>query len=41
MKEIHQMNHFSFNTILLDDIKEELQNLDISKAIQISDIPDI
>ena len=39
VKEIHHMNHFSFNTTPLDDIKKELQYLDSSIVTQISDIP--
>ena len=38
IKEIHHLNQF-FNNFSLDDIKKELQNLDSSKVIQVSDIP--
>lgn len=39
LQETYQVNNSSFNTVPLDDIKKELQNLDNSKSNQMSDIP--
>ena len=39
LQETYQVNNSSFNTVPLDDIKKELQNLDNSKSNQMSNIP--